>query len=464
MNFKKLTAYALTMACAMSATVNAKVSEEEIKRLGNDLTPVGAEKAGNADGTIPEWTGTLRGVPEGLKYAGSGDVYPDLYADDKVLFSITSKNLEQHKDKLSVGQLALFEKYPETYKMDIYPTHRDGRYSELMEERGMFNARNAELVNGNDGLRNYTGGAPFPIPQSAAEALWNGRIFQPAAVQDAILDDVVVYANGSQKTSTNHVITDFPYSSKSLKVGVLEDVVGVNAGLIFTSQTAPAREKGKLTMIQEPLDAETYKRNVWIYMPGSRRVRRAPTVGYDTPNGPGGLVTVDDNMGFNGAMDRFTWDWADAKMHKKEMYIPFHNYKFDDPNVKYKELLPAGHVNSDYMRYELHRVWIVEANLIDGKRHIYGKRRFYLEEDSWQIVLVDSYDGRGELWRVVVLNTVYDYFLQGYLARSQISYDLQASAYLAGRMVNEQRPAKFDQEPRGAKFYTPQSLRKMGRR
>lgn len=463
MKFKNLTACALTMACAMSATVNAKVSEEEIKRLGDDLTPVGAEKAGNAEGTIPEWTGSLRGVPEGVKYS-SGDVYPDIYADDKILFTITAKNVEQYKDKLGIGQLALFEKYPDTFKMHIYPTHRDGRGSELMEERSLYNARNTELVNGVDGLRKYTGGAPFPIPQSAAEALWNGRIYQPAAIQEGPMDDVAVYPNGSRKIQTQDLVNEFPYSRVANPVGMVDEEIGVNAALISVNQTAPAREKGKLTILQDPLDAVTYKRNAWIYMPGSRRVRRAPTVGYDTPQGPGGLLTIDDTMGFNGAMDRYDWEWADVSMHKKEIYIPYHSYKFDEPNVKYKDLLTPRHANPDYMRYELHRVWIVEATLRDGKRHVYGKRRFYIDEDSWGIMLVDSYDGRGELWRTVILNSVYDYYLQGYLARSAVYHDLQSSAYIALRMVNEQRPSKFDGKPRGDKFFTPQNLRKMGRR
>jgi hypothetical protein len=170
----------------------------------------------------------------------------------------------------------------------------------------------------------------------------------------------------------------------------------------------PARQKGQMTIVHEALDQVKNERKAWVYIPGARRVRRAPTVGYDTPDGPGGLVTVDDSLGFNGALDRFTWNLVG----KKEVYIPYHAYKFDDPKVKYDTLLQKGHANPEYMRYELHRVWIVEADLKDGQRHVYKKRRFYIDEDSWQIVLLESYDGRGELWRVGVLNTLYDYSLQ----------------------------------------------------
>lgn len=461
MKIRTLVAVGLVGVCAALPTlVNAKVSEEEAQKLKNELTPTGSEKAGNADGSIPAWTGSMRGLPEGLKYSGSGDVYPDPYADDKALLTITGANYEKYADKLGEGQKALFAKYPETFKMNIYPTHRDGRFNQKVEDRTWFNALNTELVNGIDGLRNYTGGAPFPIPKQGAEVIMNARVIHPHPAQDSLLDDMAVFPNGTRNKRRQKIFADYPYSNDANEIGVVDEQIGVNAGLIFIEITQPPREKGKLTIVQEPLDAVTYSRNAWIYLPGSRRVRRAPTVGYDTPDAPGGLMTIDDALGFNGALQRFDW----KLMGKKEMYVPFHNYKFDDPNVKYDELLPVNHANPDYMRYELRRVWVIEANLLDGKRHVYGKRRFYVEEDSWQFVLTENYDGRGELWRVSILNTVYDYAIGGYINRAELYHDLQSAAYIATRLVNETRPSNYTVPPRGAKYYTPQNLRKLGRR
>ncbi len=458
---RKLTAISLIGICAcLPNLVYAKVSEQEAQKLKNELNPVGGERAGNADGSIPPWTGKYRGLPEGLNYSGSGDVYPDPYANEKPLFTITAENMSQYEDKLNTGLKAMFAKYPDTFAMPIYTSHRDFRDSQLMEDRTWFCALNTELTNGVDGLKNYTGGAPFPIPKSGAEVLWNGRIFQPAPVQDAVMDDIAVFSNGRRNAQTQEIKSDFPFSYKENPIGMVDDEISIQSVYVYVDQTAPAREKGKLTILQDPVDAVKTSRNTWVYMPGSRRVRRAPTVGYDTPQGPGGLLTIDDTMGFNGAMDRYHW----KLIEKKEMYIPYHNYKFDDPTVKYTELLPTGHANPDYMRYELHRVWVVEATLKDGARHIYGKRRFYIDEDSWQISLVESYDGRNELWRVVILQTLYDYFLEGYIARSAIYHDLQSGAYIANRMVNEQRPTNYGVTPLGKKFFTPQNLRKLGRR
>jgi len=148
---------------------------------------------------------------------------------------------------------------------------------------------------------------------------------------------------------------------------------------------------------------------------------------------------------------------------KKEIYIPYHNYKFDDPKVPYTKLLLKGHANPDYMRYELHRVWVVEANLKQGARHVYAKRRFYIDEDSLQISLTESYDGRGELWRVGILNTLYDYAIEGFVARAQIFHDLQSGAYIATRLVNETAPLNYQANPRGAEYYSPSNLRTMGK-
>jgi hypothetical protein len=116
------------------------------------------------------------------------------------------------------------------------------------------------------------------------------------------------------------------------------------------------------------------------------------------------------------------------------------------------------------MRYEKHRVWVVEANLKRGMRHVYAKRRFYIDEDSWQFVLTESYDGRGALWRVGILNTLYDYALKGYIARAQMYHDLQSGAYIASRLVNETAQPNLMATPRGLDYYSPSSLRKMGTR
>lgn len=462
MNITKSALAAMTLVLATSAASlsHGKVSPEEAEALGTTLTPMGAEPGPNADGSIPAYTGEMYGLPEGLDYAGPGTPYPDPYADDEILFTITAQNVDQYADKLSEGQLALFKAYPETFKMHVYPSHRDGRYTDRYLERVKFNATNSQLVNGEDGIEGFTGAVAFPIPQTGAETMWNGRTNGANHTLAGTSNDTAVFSNGSRSTRRSYLMSEYPYANPETEVGVLYDSLGQWAALVMNTVEEPTRDKGQITSVFEPFDYVTHAREAWRYLPGSRRVRRAPTVGYDTPDGPGGIVTVDDTLGFNGAMDRFEW----KLIGKREIYIPYHAYKFDDNTVDYDELLTKFHINPEYMRYELHRVWIVEATLRPGKRHIYGKRRFYLDEDSWHYVLTENFDGRGELWKAVLINTIYEFNIKGYVKRSQIFHDLRAGTYVSTRLVNDLDQMTFTAKPLGPNFYSPTNIRKLGRR
>lgn len=460
MTMKRILVGAALTCFTIAPAAFAKVPSDQAAKLGGaEFTPTGAQVAGNADGSIPKWTGSMAGVPAGLKYSGPGDIYPNPYADEKPLYTITASNVSQYADHLTAGQQALFKKFPDTFQMRIYPSHRDAKMSGLIEQRTKWNAEKTELVNGLDGLQQYTGGVPFPFPENGAETIWNARAVHHHPTMVGKMDDMAVYLNGNRQMRRQAYVGEFPYSYKENKLGAVEDTLGINAALIHVTVEEPKRQKGQMTIVHEALDQVKNERKAWVYIPGARRVRRAPTVGYDTPDGPGGLVTVDDSLGFNGALDRYDW----KLVGKQEIYIPYHNYKFDDPKVSYDKLLLKGHANPDYMRYELHRVWVVEASLKDGMRHVYHKRKFYIDEDSWQISLLESYDGRGDLWRVGILNTLYDYELQAYVARAQMFHDLQSGAYISLRMVNETAPMNFIAKPQGEKYYSPANLRKMGR-
>ena len=429
-------------------------------KLDSELyTPMGAERAGNADGTIPEWKGTMDGLPKGLTYTSTTDVRPDPFATEKPLFTITAKTMAQYAGKLSKGQKALFKKYPDTFSMPVYPSHRDAKVSDFITKRTAWNAENIKLVNGIDGIQNYTGGVPFPFPKDGVEAQWSGRmsLFNPTTF--GLFDQYAAYPNGKKELLRQKYVSEYPFSYPDNILGVVDDMIGTNMGLIQVTVEKPERARGQMVVVHEALDQVRNERKAWAYMPGSRRVRRAPTVGFDTPDGPGGLITVDDSLGFNGAMYKYRW----KLVGKKEIYIPYHAYRFDMPDIPLDKLLLKGHANPEYMRYELHRAWIVEARLKSDQRHIYGKRRFYMDEDSWQMVYTESYDGRNELWRVSILNTVYDFLLKSYIPRVQMFHDLRSGAYLCQRMVNYVTPPDLQAEPKGLDFYSPANMRKQSR-
>ncbi len=449
-----------TLAVALlgsSLALQAKVSNEEAARLGQDLTPMGAEKAGNADGSIPAWSGKWRGLPPGLKFGGAGTPYPDPYADEKPLFTITAQNMDQYAANLTDGQKALFKRYPDSFKMPVYPSHRDFRVDEFTEQTIKKNAVNAELANeGNDAV-NAFGASPFPIPKNGNELIFNHTMQGRAKTEEAVYQQAVVYPDKNKVTEK----VDYKiFSVWSDPQKTLETSGGILSNFLLTT-LEPVRKKGEIVVGHEFIKATAEPRQAWQYTPGQRRVRRAPTVGYDSPSGAGGFRVYDEDRLFNGAPDRYDW----AIVGKKEFYIPYNNYKIDEPNVNVDQILNAtGHINPDLMRYEKHRVWVLQGTLKPNARHIYAKRVIYLDEDSWAATLADNYDSRGQLWRTNMQTSIYAFDIQRFHARLGVYHDLIAGSYLVDRMLVDQKPAKLNASNFVDDDFTAGNLRKLGTR
>ena len=200
-------------------------------------------------------------------------------------------------------------------------------------------------------------------------------------------------------------------------------------------------------------------RLAWIYNAGQRRVRRAPQVAYDGPGtAADGMRTSDNFDMYNGAPNRYDW----KLVGKRELYIPYNNYKLQSPEVKYDDILNAGHTNQDLARYELHRVWEVEATLKSGERNIYAKRRFFVDEDSWQIAVSEHYDGRGQLWRVGQAMLLQQFDQQVPVYAFEALYDIIAGRYIAVGMANEEKSAVQYGIQASAVDFTPAALRNAG--
>ncbi len=462
MRITKSSAIVLVLSL-LSTSAMAKMSAAELARLGKDLTPMGAIKAGSEDGLIPAWTGSVVGLPQGLKWDGPGKTYPDPWPDEKPLFVITKDNMEQYRARLSPGQIAMFKAYPDTFRMPVYPGHREFAFYQNYYDKVHYNAEHAELTGDSEGITGFIGAPSFPVPTTGPEVVWLARTNDPFETTDGEYSDIAVFPNDTQSLRRSKFLQEAPYANRKNPVTAEYEYpkLGTTAGYIMTYVTEPVRDKGLVTSVIEPFDYQANAREVWRYLPGSRRVRRAPTVGFDTPDGPGGLKTVDETQGFNGSMERFDW----KLIGRQEMFVPYHNYKFDDPKVSYKDLLTKFHANPDYMRYELKRVWVAEAILKEGQRHIYAKRRLYVDEDTGIASITENYDGRGELWKVVFNNNIYDYHGQAYIRRVQMYHDLIAGAYIAERLVNDSTPLLYDINPvKGPTYFSPSNIRKLGKR
>ncbi|WP_282343718.1 DUF1329 domain-containing protein [Pseudomonas sp. PS02288] len=448
---KILGALALSL---LAGSVMAAVAPDQVAKLGTSLTPLGGEKAGNADGSIPEWTG---GLPTNAAPISNNGFVGDPYAGEKALFTITAQNAEQYKDKLSAGQLAMFKRYPETYKMMVYTTHRSAAVPDAIYAAAKLSAQKTGLVEGGNGLTNFTESRyyAFPIPQNGLEAIWN---------------HITRYRGGNLQRT---IVQATPQTNGSFTLVQFEDEVAMpdnmpdldpakaaNALLFFKQRvTAPARLAGNVLLVHDSLDQVKEPRMAWIYNAGQRRVRRAPQVSYDGPGtAADGLRTSDNFDMFNGAPNRYDW----KLIGKQEMYIPYNNYRLASPELKYADILKAGHINQDLARYELHRVWVVEATLKSGERNIYAKRRFYLDEDSWQIAASELYDGRGQLWRVGEAQMYQQYDKQVPVYAFESLYDIIAGRYLSIGMNNEEKSAIRYGTKASANDFTPAALRNAG--
>jgi hypothetical protein len=449
---------ALTLATALmlfSADALA-ASEEEVLRLGTTLTPLGAEMDGNATGTIPPWDGGLSIAPAG--YGGPGKHHVDPFASDSPLFVIDAGNLEHHRQHLTPGQLALFQAYPQTFRMPVYVTRRTAAAPESVYEHTRVNAQTAQLREGGNGFTGAYGGIPFPMPHSGVEALWNHIARYRGTYVLRRAAEVAVQRNGSYVPIVTEQQALFRFYDPRTNASQLDNVL-----FYYLSQTrSPARLAGGAVLVHETLDQVQEPRQAWAYNAGQRRVRRAPSLAYDTPIAAAdGLRSADDTDMFNGSPDRFEW----KLLGKQEIYIPYNSYRVGSPQVSYKQLLKPGHLNPDFTRYELHRVWVVEGTLKPDARHIYSKRRLYLDEDSWQAAVVDQYDGRGELWRVSLAYLKNYYELPTTWSALDVFHDLQARRYHVQGLDNEESGTlDFSQPLPDAGAFTPAALRRQGTR
>lgn len=433
-----------------SVAASAAISAADAARLGNDLTPLGGEKAGNADGSIPAWTGGLTTPPAGYT---PGMHHPDPFKDDPVLFTINAANADQHAGKLTAGHLALLKAYP-TYVMPVYATHRSASNPQRIYDATKQHATTATLTEGGNGVTGTVIGIPFPIPQNGLEVLWNHLTRYRGVAASRFISQAAPQRNGSYTLVDFDDEFLFNYAREGIQEQDLDNV------LVYFKQgvAAPARLAGSILVVHETMDQVKEARRAWVYNTGQRRVRRAPNVSYDNPGtAADGMRTTDQFDMFSGAPDRYEW----KLVGKKEMIVPYNSYKLHSNSLKYPDILKPLHINQDLTRYELHRVWVVDATLKPGTNNVYSRRTFYIDEDSWQLLAADLYDGRGQLWRVSEAHCINYYDAQVFWSTLEVHTDLIAGRYLAIGLDNENKMYDFSLV-RSPQDYTPATLRQEG--
>ena len=441
--YARATILLLAVQCVATSVAHA---EKALDDLDGDLTPVGAERAGNVDATIPAWDGGLTAPPAGWTAAQG---YIDPFPGDVPLLTITGENAAQYAARLTTGQAALLAKYPE-YRVRIFPTRRTAALPAAVTDRVRAQAGKARIEG--FGLKDAGGSTtPFPVPQNGLEAIWNHLV--------RYLGGGVIRTGHSFPVRANGDYYKIGFRSTRIYASNIEQPDDNRLFYALGYFTEPATLQGTAFLVHEPLDQVAESRSAWIYNAGSRRVRRAPDLAYDGVNdGSEGMVVTDQIDGYNGAPDRYDWQL----LGKREIYVPYNTYRLSDKTLKYRDILGKHTINADLVRYELHRVWVVEATLKPGQRHIYGRRTFYVDEDSWSVLAEDAYDLRGGLWRVALHGLIQCYDVQVPWYRFSIYHDLDSRSYITGGYDNEIRePIRFGVRGKIGDFQ-PDALRRLG--
>jgi hypothetical protein len=446
---------ALALVGLTAPAMAERLSADQVARLGADLTPIGAIRAGNDAGTIPEWTGGLRSPAEaGFPNFVSGGHHPDPFADDKPLYRITAANMDQYADILTEGHKAMFRTYPE-YFMDVYPTRRSAAMPERIYEATRRIAPSTHLIEGGNGFSGGAEGIPFPIPENGLHAIWNHIVRYRTDSARRTIGQAPVTRDGNY---TMVMFTDEYLGAYGLAGAQEEKLDNV---IIFFKQTvtAPARLAGEVLLVHETLNQARENRKAWIYNPGQRRVRRAPNVAHDNPRtAADGLATSDQLDIFNGSPERYNWNLVG----RKEILVPYNSYKLHSNKLKYSDILKPLHINQEHARYELHRVWVVDATLKEGTRHVYKRRTFYIDEDSWQAMVVDCYDNRDQIWRVQEAHSINYYDVPSFWTTLELTMDLQSGRYLGIGLNNEERGTYDFSVNYTPEDFSPASLRRAG--
>jgi len=434
----------LLAACASQA--HAKVDEMQAVRLGQDLTPLGAERAGNAAGTIPAWTGGVQ-PPSGYE---AGMHHPDPFAADPMLYRVDQSNVAQYAALLPEGLRALVERHPD-FHMRVFPTRRSASNPQRIYDATRLNAVNAELIANGNGIKGASAGIPFPIPQDGMEVIWN-HVLHYKGDQTHFVNNQAVVINGNPSYIKRDRQIYYVYNREGMSQADLD-----NTSLYYKYRvTAPAKLSGTALVVQDPLDQVLAVRKAWRYSPADRRVRRLPSLAYDSlqPD-TSGLATADVVDSFNGAPDRYEW----KLVAKREMLVPYNSYAVHQKGIPYDKIVGPRTLNPELLRYELHRVWVVDATLRKGFSHPYDKRRFYVDEDSWSILAVDLFDEKGELIGLQESHPISYYDVPMFNSTVETLYHLKDNNYFVDGLDNNEPMYDFSARL-GPRDFSPAALRR----
>ncbi|MGJ7547972.1 DUF1329 domain-containing protein [Pseudomonas sp. B12(2017)] len=411
----------LVTLAVSTAMCSVQAAPQGAGELGSKLTPLGGEVAASSSGDIPAWTAP---GPQGGGWS-YGQVRGDhwKFKDDKPLYSIDSNSVTQYTSKLSPGQLELFKKIP-GYRMDVYPTRRTCGVPDFVADNTRQNIGFAKLDSTGVALEDaHVPGIPFPLPSTGAEVMWNMKMrYRGLGVEiPKSISGISPRKGGEWLRQSSDTFFFTPWGKKG---SALFSSIGRLENATFSSYREPAALAGQAG-VQTTVAGE--QASTFYYFPGQRRVRRMPSYSYDAPQiGLDNQYTVDEANVFFGAMDRFDW----KLIGKQELLVPYNAFGAYDTAAKVESFAGDDSIAPQSRRYELHRVWVVEANVRQGMRHQAPKRLFYIDEDSWNPLLAVDYDKQGQIWKVREGFSIPVYEIGACDVQAQVQYNLADHRYL----------------------------------
>ena len=423
--------------------------------LGTKLTANGANPAASADGVIPAYTGGITTPPAGYT---RGQDHIDPFAADTPLYTITAQNKAQYAARLSAGQNAMFARHPETYRIDVYPTRRACGLPQAVYDETKKNVTRAKLTQDGNKVVGARIGVPFPIPQNALEVYWNHNFHWQGHRYHAVTSGANVYPNGSR---TKIIREDWRYNFYA-------DPQGPNAKHENDQfhwmgvWKAPARFNGSGFSMFNTIDQVDEPRNGVMFNPNTRKIMRATpnAVTYDGPLSTADGLRKNHNMFvFSGSPDRYDW----KLLGKKRMIVPYNAYKASATTTPRDGFLTPNHLNPDFLRYEEHRVWVLEATLKPGYNMEQARRIFYADEDSWIFLMSDIFDEDNELARVHHAFVKNYYEAPACVLEFDVVYDVASGRYNVDHIKLDHGPADLDYDIKPSDFGSSALKRKVGR-
>ncbi len=417
------------------------------------LSFFGAQLSGNNAGSIPPWQGGIVTTPASYK---PGDWHPDPFAKDAPLFTIDLNNAAQYQDKLSAGHRAMLARYPESYRLRIFPSRRSVSYPAAIAEQTLKYQGQARVVDDGAGIAGIVRGIPFPEPENGEQAIWNMRLSYKGGGYRGYFTTALTASDGTYELGVSAHEIEYMYGDPRSTLANLNNIK--TRAVMYTLR--PAKNAGSIYLYHFLLNSRDEERRNWAYSPGKRRVKRSSMISHDQPmSGSDGIHIWDQGDMWLGPITEFNW----TLLGKREMYVPYNAYQLHSGATAVDDIVQAKHINQDLARYELHRVWVVEATRRDDSSHRYKRRRYYLDEDSWRVMFAEHYDAQGEVHRFSEAHHINYYEAKVFYTTLDTYYKLDTERYYLRHVDNDYSPFDFSFD-QNASYYIPGRLKMKAKR